>query len=221
VKIIDFIKKILDIFYPPICLICGRMSENNLCNKCILFLNKQLVLGVDNYISNKQTEFDEHMYLFTYEGIIRKLILEYKFNDKPYLNKIFVKILKKNKKTVLFLKKYDIIIPVPISKKRMRQRGYNQCILIAREISKCFDIQYNDRDLLKNKDTQPQSILSKELRKENVKDVYIIKNKEKLIDKKVLLVDDIFTTGSTVNECSKILIQAGVKSVGILTIAKD
>jgi len=220
-KKIDILPKILSIIYPQVCLICGRPVQKEICNKCELMLNRQLALGIDDYTLNNEKEFDEHMYLYAYDGIIRKLILQYKFQEKSYLYKIFVKNLKNNKKMYLFLKKYDIIIPVPISKKRIKQRGYNQSSLLALEISKVFNIEYNDNSLIKSKHTESQSSLNKEERIKNVENVYSVKNQEKILNKKILLLDDIYTTGSTVNECSKVLKQEGAKNIGILTIAKD
>ena len=79
----------------------------------------------------------------------------------------------------------------------------------------------NNNSLYKIKNNKPQSTLKKEERQENVIGVYGIKNKKILQNKKIILIDDIFTTGSTVNECSKILKQSGVKQIGIFTIAKD
>ena len=143
--------------------------------------------------------------MYIYDGIIRKLLIKYKFNEKTYLYKIFTKNLKNNKKICLLFEKYDIIIPVPISKKREKERGYNQSLLISREISKQLNIECNNQILFKFKNTQPQSSLTKEERMENAKNVYYIKYEDKIKNKKILLVDDIYTTGSTVNECSKIL----------------
>ena len=132
-----------------------------------------------------------------------------------------MKIIKKNKKICLFLKKYDIIIPVPISKKRKKERGYNQSALLAREIAKQLNIGYNDTSLIKIKNITPQSSLKKEDRIKNVQNVYSVINNEKIKNKSILLIDDIYTTGSTVNECSKKLIEYGANRIGILTIAKD
>ena len=213
--------KILNIVYPQVCLMCGRPVQNDLCNKCKIFLNTQQIIGIDNYVSNEEKEYDEHLYLYGYEGLIRKLILKYKFKEKTYLYKIFIKNLKKNKKIYVFLKKYDIIIPVPISKKRKKQRGYNQSSLLAQEISKDFNMEYNEKCLIKLAHTKPQSSLSKEDRIKNVKNVYSVKNSEKIINRNILLIDDIYTTGNTVNECSRILKLAGAKHVDVITIAKD
>ena len=102
-------------------------------------LKKEAIIGSDNY-HNKNIYFQEHIYLFMYEGIIRKTILNYKFNEKSYLYKTFSKFLLNNKKIVGKLKCYDIIMPVPISYKRWKQRGYNQSYLIAKSIS---DYEYS------------------------------------------------------------------------------
>lgn len=84
-----------------------------------------------------------------------------------------------------------------------------------------MQIQYEEKVLIKIKDNKMQSTLNKEERNKNVEDVYSIKNKNKIYNKKILLVDDIFTTGSTANECSKVLKKAMARNIGILTIAKD
>jgi ComF family protein len=156
-----------------------------------------------------------------YEGNIRNLILKYKFNEKAYLYKTFVNFLLKQEKVLEIIKSYDIILPVPISKKRYNERGYNQTELIASKISKYAQIKLVTNCLYKHKNNVPQSTLNKDSRIENVKNAYNIKNSQIIKDKRILVFDDIYTTGSTVNECSKILIQNGAKNVGILTLAKD
>jgi competence protein ComFC len=162
------------------------------------------------------------MYLFDYQGIIRQKILQYKFGEKTYISECFTKIILNDEKICRFLKNYDIIIPVPISKKRKKKRGYNQSELIAKKIAKQMkNLKYTSKVLYKTKDTIPQSVLDKDKRIENIKGAYYIKNEQILKNKKVLLIDDIFTTGSTVNECSKILKQVGVKEIGIFTLARD
>lgn len=123
------------------------------------------------------------------------------------------------KKYVELFGKYDIIGAVPIHKKRMLERGYNQSELIAKEIAKNIQgIEYK-KLLKKTKNNQTQSELKKEERLENVKNVYEIQNKQIIQDKKIILFDDIYTTGSTVNECSKVLKENGAKEVLVLTLA--
>ena len=152
---------------------------------------------------------------------MRNLIIDYKFNDKPYLNELFAKIILKNEKICRKIKKYDIIVPVPIHKKRKNERGYNQSELIARKLAKNLNLELVNDSLIKQKNTLPQSTLSKKQREENAKQVYKIQNKPKIENKKVILLDDIYTTGATTKECSKVLKQNGAKEILVLTIAKD
>ena len=175
------------------------------------------------------TYFDKHFYLFKYEGIVRKKIIDYKFNDCAYLYKTFEKILLNDKNVCEFIKSYDIILPVPIHKARKKERGYNQSALIVakliRDINFTYktNVEFNDKILLKIKNTDKQSSLNKKERIINIKDSYCLKEKTlwTITNKKVLLFDDIYTTGSTVNECAKTLKQAKLKKVDVFTFAKD
>lgn len=112
-------------------------------------------------------------------------------------------------------------MPVPISKKRRKERGYNQSELIAKEIAKNVCVEYNTSCLFKVKNIVEQSKLNKEERQKNIQGVYKLHNSNKITDKKILLVDDIYTTGNTVNECCKILQQANPKKIDVFTLAKD
>ena len=177
------------------------------------------ILEEDIELENRY--FNELMYLFNYEGLIRKLILEYKFNEKSFLYKMIADIFIKNEKIFENIKKYDTIIPVPISRKRFTERGYNQCELIAKELAKKVNLELLNNCLIKTKNIIEQSKLSKEERTKNIQNVYKLKNKNLILNKKILLLDDIYTTGSTVNECSKILRQGEPEKIGVLVIAKD
>ena len=162
------------------------------------------------------------MYLFKYEGVIRSKIISYKFDDNPYLYKTFCEIFVKNKKVCGFLQNYDIIIPVPMYRKKKNKRGYNQSELIAKEIARRLgNIEFKNDILIKIKNTPKQSSLNKEQRMINLKNVYKVHNELFIKNKNVLIFDDIYTTGSTANECAKTLKEAGAKNIAILTIAKD
>ena len=202
------------------CGICGKLNEDFLCKKCEKILESHAKFEIQEK-QNINLYFDKHLYIFQYEGIIRKLIIDYKFNEKSYLYKTFANFLLKNQKFFEILKSYDTIIPVPISKKRKKERGYNQSTLIAREISKRLKIEINTSCLYKAKDIVAQSTLNREEREQNIKGVYQLKNVKKLENKKILLIDDIYTTGSTLNECSKILRKSNPKVITCFTMAKD
>jgi len=216
----NILEQILNLFYPPMCGICGKLNQNFLCQKCNNTLKNQAKFNVENF-QKKEKYFKELLYIFKYEGIIRKTILKYKFQEGSYLYKTFVNFILKNQKFFEFIKSYDTIVPVPISKKRYKERGYNQSYLIAKEISKKTKLELQNRCIIKSKNVIEQSKLNKEEREKNIKGVYEIIDKENLQNKRIILVDDIYTTGNTVNECCRILQKAQPKSISVIVIAKD
>ncbi len=216
----NILEQILNLFYPPVCGICGKLNQNFLCQKCNNTLKNQAKFNVENF-QKKEKYFKELLYIFKYEGIIRKTILKYKFQEGSYLYKTFVNFILKNQKFFEFIKSYDTIVPVPISKKRYKERGYNQSYLIAKEISKKTKLELQNRCIIKSKNVIEQSKLNKEEREKNIKGVYEIIDKENLQNKRIILVDDIYTTGNTVNECCRILQKAQPKSISVIVIAKD
>ena len=209
------------------CGICKNESRNSLCYKCKKKIQKELykkiiiyilpIIFVSCIIFFKLIPFGyniEHP---------RNMILKMKFQKKPYIYKTIEYFLQNNKKYLEKLKKYDIIIVVPLSWKRRLQRGYNQSQLIAEIISSILQIKIESRILYKTKNIVPQSTLNKKERKENIKGAFKIKNIEKIMNNKILIIDDIYTTGSTLNECSNLLRKNGIKkeNIGVLTLAKD
>ena len=211
---------IINIVFPQVCGVCGKIEPNGLCNKCKIKLEGL----AENEILHEnlgQMNFKELIYIFKYEGLIRKLIIDYKFHEKSYIYETFVNFILKNEKIFKKLKTYDTIIPVPISKKRMKERGYNQSLLLARKISYVLHIALETRCLFKIKNVTEQSKLNKKERQQNIQSVYELKNGEILNNKQILLIDDIYTTGSTVNECSRILQQANPKKIDVFVLAKD
>ena len=214
----NFINSALDYFFPPICGRCGEINENYICNNCYENIKKIKKCVINEY---NNRNFSKHLYIFKYEGIIRNKIIEYKFEDKGYLYKMFAKIILSDKKTCNFIKKYDVIIPVPISKKRKKKRGYNQSELVANELAQKLNQDIWTDIIIKKKDNKPQSELNKLERIKNVEDIYEINKPIEVKNKKVLLLDDIYTTGSTVNEIARKLKQNQTQEIGVITLAKD
>lgn len=214
----NFINSALDYFFPPICGMCGEINENYICNNCYENIKKNKKCVINEY---NNRNFSKHLYIFKYEGIIRNKIIEYKFEDKGYLYKMFAKIILSDKKTCNFIKKYDVIIPVPISKKRKKKRGYNQSELVANELAQKLNQDIWTDIIIKKKDNKPQSELNKLERIKNVEDIYEINKPIEVKNKKVLLLDDIYTTGSTVNEIARKLKQNQTQEIGVITLAKD
>ena len=214
----NFLNSALDYFFPPICGMCGEINENYICNNCYENIKKIKKCVINEY---NNRNFSKHLYIFKYEGIIRNKIIEYKFEDKGYLYKMFAKIILSDKKTCNFIKKYDVIIPVPISKKRKKKRGYNQSELVANELAQKLNQDIWTDIIIKKKDNKPQSELNKLERIKNVEDIYEINKPIEVKNKKVLLLDDIYTTGSTVNEIARKLKQNQTQEIGVITLAKD
>ena len=219
----NFLKNMLFFIFPRKCEMCETISESYICDKCKSKLEKtELYLNrIDDY-SKDNTKYFDDAYIFEYNSIIREKIIEYKFKNKPYLGKMFSEFFVKNEKMCGFFEKYDIIIPVPMTNKKIKERGYNQTEIIAKIISQNItNITMQKNVLIKYKNNKVQSQLNKEQRQQNVQNVYELINEEIIKNKNILILDDIYTTGATCNECVKTLRNAQPKKIGIITIAKD
>ena len=222
----NLLEKTLEYIFVPSCGICNKIETGYICKECEIKIEKYKIneislINLRKTIGLEKYKDIEKMHIFKYKDLIRNTIIQYKFNDKSYLYKTFSEIILKDKKAFDFIKTYDIIIPVPIHKKKLRKRGYNQSELIANEIAKKMNKKMYLDVLIKIKDNKSQSTLNKVERKLNIKNVYKIKNANKIYNKKVLIFDDIYTTGATIDECIKTLENINVKQIGILTLAKD
>lgn len=210
------IENLLDIVFPKVCLSCGRYVRSYLCTSCFEKIDLRFKIFP---IQNKSYNF--LIYLGKYKDEIRKRLLEFKFYNKAYVNEYFLEFLIKDKNMCDFLNNFDVIIPVPMYKDKKLKRGYNQTELFSKNLSKKLKICYEDNILIKFKENKTQSLLLPNERKKNVKDVFKIENSFKLKNKKIILVDDIFTTGATVNICSNLLKKSGTSEIVILVIAKS
>ena len=213
---------ILNSIFPPVCGFCNKINNEFLCKKCEQKFEQEKSTSIDNY-RNAPVFFDEHLYLFKYKKDIRESIIKYKFDEKSYLYKSFSELfIRDNKFANQFINNYDIIISVPIHKKRFKTRGYNQSELIAKDIAKKCKKIYLNKVIIKKNNIVAQSSLEDKLdRIRNIKNAFDVgRNIESIKDKKIAVFDDVFTTGATVNECAKVLKQKGASYVGIFTIAR-
>ncbi len=221
----------LNILYPSKCPSCGKVSnissyypfcsgcwakiyryEGNSCKICALPLSSEYAKICGQCIKTKPP-FSRVITYGLYEGLLAEAINQLKFCGAKNLVRPLVKLLLN-----IDLPPVNGIIPVPLSKKRLQERGFNQSLLIAREISKRKEIPLLMDILVKKKDTLPQTQLSAKERSLNVKDAFELK--ENIKGMKVFLVDDVMTTGATVTECTKQLINGGAKEVVIITLAR-
>ena len=211
----------LELIYPSVCGICEKIDKEYLCEECKEKLKKYCINEIEDCKENTRVYYDYKIKILRSENIVREKIIEYKFNEKTYLYNTMEKIILNDEKICSFLKKYDIIIPVPMYKKRKQSRGYNQTELISKKLAKDLKIESSNKVLRKVIDTKKQSTLTKKERIKNVENAFNVVNSKSIENKNVILLDDIFTTGSTLNECSRMLKLAGTKEIAILTIAVD
>ncbi|SHK01695.1 ComF family protein [Tepidibacter formicigenes] len=229
------IDTLLDYIYPRNikCIICKnpipKTNPYSLCKSCFNEINfikngcikcgKPLTLFYKEEICfNCKKEdyfFERALSCVEYNDNIHRLMYSFKYGRKTYLAYPIAKVMMDKLKYEYI--DFDYIIPVPIHKKRQRKRGFNQSLLIATNLGKITSKEVLDI-LYRKKYTRFLSNLSKKDRKNELKDVFTIKeNEHKIIKKNILLVDDIFTTGSTVDEISKILIKHGSGKIYVLT----
>lgn len=228
---------ILNLFFPPRCEFCSVIinwihpHKYQLCEDCLAkisfvgleacdYCGKQLKnIG---YAKCEQCTgsayYSKILSACEYAGLLRDKLLEFKFRGHRQLCTILALfIIEKLKMTNH--RQFDIILSVPIHSSKLKERGYNQSELLANEVAKFLSIPISTQNLIKKKPTESQSKLDKKDRWINVKDAFQVMDEEKINGKKVLLIDDIITTGATANECSKVLRQAGASRIYVATVA--
>lgn len=226
--------KILNIIYPPKCMFCGEKLNNNdkyYCKKCyykLPFIEEKrcLICGREIFGDRKLclecTRHRRHVDVvypaFLYSGNIKEALLKYKFAGKMYYHKPFAELIYENIKDSI--SDVDCIVYPPINIKTFYKRGFNQCELIAKILSEKFDIKLLKKAIYKTRENEKQSLMSREQRYKNVKGVFAVNDSfsEYLKGKTVLLIDDVMTTGATIDECSKMLKKKGVKTVKSATL---
>lgn len=210
-----FCKKLL-LFEPnPFCYSCLDKIPwvgERVCKKC----GKEEIIGDTGLCidcAHWEHQYEQGISLFTYTGNGKKIIQEIKFNGNRKLalwtgKKIGQKLRKQN-----WQKKIQGIVPVPLHENRMKERGFNQSEELAKGISSILDI-FTLKDLLiRIKDTPHQTDLTRSQRQENIKKAFQVRDSRVIQGKKVLLVDDVYTTGATINACAETLKQAGAREV--------
>lgn len=232
-KILD---KIVGIFFPSHCLACEKIISKNalFCDVCwpkLQFITDpkcaicaypfEIELKFASTICSKciadKPAFDRVITLFRFNEILSKAIGDLKYRDQTFLAKKLARILAPKIKSEI--ENCDIFCVVPLHLKKLRKRKFNQALLIAKKISTSKLIP----DLLwRLVDTVPQVMLKKKQREKNLKKVFLVNKKyrEFVRGKKVLLLDDVMTTGATLHNCAKALKKFGAKEVVVVVIAK-
>lgn len=194
----------------PLCLRCARPlapfgTRNSVCSSC----------------HSERPYFDRGFSLVEYHDSVKEIFHQIKFGKKIWLLSIFSELL--NEAKPFNVSNYDMLIPIPLELSRERQRGFNQALEIAQVIKKTYETKPLEisKAIKKIKKTVPQSQLGRNKRLGNLTNAFRLKKTCNVRGKSVLLIDDIFTTGSTINECARLLKNQGAERVDFFTIARS
>lgn len=226
----------LDLIIPPLCPICKKrvLSTHGLCAECF----KQIHFIARPYceICGKPFEFDipeetrcgacckknpiftKARSAFIYDLFSAKLILPFKHSDHLELTPLLSNLLYRAGADLF--KETDLIIGVPLHRFRYIKRKYNQADILAKELANKLHIPYYSNVLIRKRATVSQGHMKAAERKRNVAGAFSVKNHSAIKDKNILVIDDVFTTGATLNECTKILLKNGAAKVFVLTLAR-
>ena len=232
-----YLEKILAWFYPPHCILCGRLlkigKEEILCKGCEIELpwNNGPVCqkcGRPMYVSMPYCKrcqeegfaFEKGIAVFPYDKM-RKTIAHMKYKgwkrDAVPLGNLMGEYLLTYYAD--WIPEIDMILPIPMYWKKEKKRGFNQAALLAEELAKRIQKPCSSGYLLRSRETIPQSRLTAQERKQNVKDAFVLERPEEIVGKTILLVDDIFTTGITIHTCAELLQGYGAKKVLFFTLS--
>lgn len=212
-----FISGLLDLFFPPRCAFCKRVlgaGETGMCKRC-----DKALARTRNGGARTGDFFDLCVSPLYYEDRVRAAILRFKFQDATAYAELFGRLIA-DCVTEHLAGRYDLITWVPLSRNRLKKRGYDQAMLLAMAAA----LQLDDVavELLKKPEEVPaqSGVGSAEKRRANICGAFCVADEELVSDRRILLIDDIVTTGSTLSECAKTLKAAGAKEVVCCTLAR-
>lgn len=229
-----FINALLDAVYPVRCPICGdivRRRGRDICPQCekkLVYVEEPFCLKCGKPLIDereycddclaKRHYYDEGRAVLLYDEHTSKSIYAFKYNSRCEYARFYGRVICERLGRKIKFWNPDVIIPVPIHKSKLKKRGYNQAALIAKELSKSLNILYDDTILIRKNSTKVQKNLSAKDREINLKKAFIVrKNSVEL--KSVLVVDDIYTTGSTIDAIAQCLKGAGIGEVYFVTLS--
>ncbi|MFH1076516.1 MAG: ComF family protein [Pseudomonadota bacterium] len=235
----------LDLILPPCCFACGKALVSNfaeqqeapfLCPKCYALIQRIghpqcsccgtpfiSPYGVDHVCGECITitkHFDKARSFGVYEGALLEAIHAFKYGGHARWARPLNRLLFQTFESNWANNDIDLISPVPLHIKRLKKRGFNQAALLFLPWAKKIKIQYDLQLLSRRSNTLPQTGLSKKERMKNIHGVFQIRPNALIEGKNILLVDDVYTTGATVNECARVLKKEGAGKVDILTLAR-
>lgn len=223
----------IDLIYPPTCALCGRSSSSEICSKCwgdLIPLSERVCPKCGNpiiagepcpFCLAMEFHFDKAVSIYAYEEPLRDALLSFKYHAAERKGRALAGLFAEGyEDSPVARMKFDMIVPVPLTSKKMRHRSYNQSEILAFGISDVSGIPVVPYAILKVKDNLSQTGLDLSERIKNVSDAFKVADPLLVHGKKILLVDDIITTGATISECAKALKAAGAGRVIAISLAR-
>ena len=219
------IKDLFSLFYPNTCELCNvglARGESLICTRCDFRLPKfRNFKELNSFLPLLE---GGHLYSFLYsyikyykKGIGQKLLQKIKYGNKPDL--AFLIGYRLGLELIPSKPAFEMILPVPLHKKKQKKRGYNQSDYFAKGISDSTGIKWSPEIIKRTRNNPSQTNKSRIERIQNVQDIFQIKRTESILSKKILVVDDVITTGATLFACSEILERSGAQVLGVASIA--
>jgi len=219
---------LLDAIYPKQCICCKELieSDEELCDRCFNEIERMNPIGRCKRCGLPKLHCECMLYVYHFEeciapfynaGHAKRGFYDFKFKRRSHYGVFFASEMAKSVKTEYIDKRFDAIVYVPLSSVSFLQRGFNQCKILAEHLVPLIDVPVIDKVLKKKFSFIPQHKRKRKKRFKSVRNLYSVVNKESVKDKNILLVDDIKTTGATLDECARQLLFEGAKSVCCLT----
>lgn len=218
----------ISLIYPRNCVACGNSlfkHEDQICNYCYLNLPKSNFHLLQKnpvealFYGRTPIAFASSFYVFQKKGNIQKILHSIKYKSNKELANLVGEWYAKDLQTHEVLRDVTMVIPVPLHAKKLKQRGYNQSEEFAKGLAKGLQINLDTTSLKRNEYTSTQTKKSKYERWENVEDVFEVTNKDALKNQHIIIVDDVITTGATIEACcAKLQEIEGIK-ISVLSIA--
>lgn len=233
----NFFKVFLDVLFPKRCPICEELlqisEEMKICNRCretLPYIGEPRCIKCSKPVESEIIEYcfdcskQNHYYqtgwtLWLYNETVKKSIQRFKYFNKRSYGEIFAHELVALYEEEIKQAQIQLVIPVPLYRKKEKYRGYNQSHIVACNVAKLMNITYEANCLIRKVNTKAQKDLTDKQRAENLINAFEVTYNDKIRNKNILIIDDIYTTGSTINSCSKELMLAGANKVYFLTLA--
>lgn len=226
--VIRLLQSVLDVWLPHYCCICGRRlltGEEHTCLNCLAQLPTTKLRGEKGNVVERLLSDDvvcprrasSYMYYLP-KSDFANLFFSFKYNGHPHIAEDYGYLMALDLADTDFFESIDVLIPLPLSRRKRRKRGYNQCEYLARGVSRFTGLPIDCCTVERAVDNPTQTHLSVEERAANVRGIFRVPHPDRVSGKHVLLIDDIITTGSTIRSCARVLVEAGCASITMLSL---